>query len=120
MVFTGFSEVIGSWKIIPIFTPRISRMRCCDAPSISSPSSRTEPLTVAALRSTSPITVRNVTLFPEPDSPTTPSVFPRSTEKLTPETACTIPSSVRKLVRRSLTSRSAISSAGSAGRGRHT
>ena len=51
-------------------------MRDWLAPSISSPSSSTEPLTVACRGSTSPITVRNVTLLPEPDSPTTPSVLP--------------------------------------------
>jgi hypothetical protein len=51
--------------------------------------------------------VRQVTLLPQPDSPTRPSVFPFSTEKLTPSTAWTTPSSVRKLVRRSLTSRRA-------------
>ena len=28
------------------------------------------------------ITLKEVTLFPEPDSPTIPKVFPRSTEKL--------------------------------------
>jgi hypothetical protein len=55
-----------------------------------------------------PMIVRQVTLFPQPDSPTMPSVFPFSTEKLTPSTALTTPSSVRKLVRRSRTSRSAI------------
>ena len=52
---------------------------------------------------------RHVTLLPQPDSPTIPSVFPFSTEKLTPSTALTMPSSVRKLVRSSLTSSSAIS-----------
>jgi len=38
--------------------------------------------------------VRQVTLLPEPDSPTIPSVWPFSTLKLTPSTALTIPSSV--------------------------
>ena len=31
------------------------------------------------------MTVRNVTLLPEPDSPTTPSVLPSSSEKFTPD-----------------------------------
>src|SRR3954466_7633375 len=53
-----------------------------------------------------PMTVRNETLFPEPDSPTTPSVSPRATENDTPSTAFTRPSSVGKLTCRSLTSRS--------------
>ena len=34
------------------------------------------------------------TLLPEPDSPTIPSVSPRSTSKETPSTALTTPSSV--------------------------
>src|SRR5205085_9978827 len=82
-----------------------------EALSISSPSYRTEPSISALLRSTRPITVRKVTLLPDPDSPTTPSVLPRSSSKLTPETALTIPSSVRKRVCRSVTSSSATSGA---------
>ena len=34
-----------------------------------------------------PMIVRQVTLLPQPDSPTMPSVWPFSTEKLTPSTA---------------------------------
>jgi hypothetical protein len=48
-----------------------------------------------------------VTDFPEPDSPTIPSVAPRSSEKLTPSTAWTTPSRVKKCVLRSVISRSA-------------
>src|SRR3954469_17533356 len=44
------------------------------------------------------------TVLPEPDSPTTPSALPRSSEKVTPSTARTSPRSVRKCVRRSRTS----------------
>ena len=43
-----------------------------------------------------PMTVRLVTLLPEPDSPTMPSVSPRSTANETPSTALTTPSSVSK------------------------
>ena len=39
-------------------------------------------------------TAWEVTLLPQPDSPTRPRVFPRSMEKLTPLTALRIPSSV--------------------------
>ena len=39
-----------------------------------------------------------VTDLPHPDSPTIPSVRPRSTEKLTPSTARTTPSRVKKCV----------------------
>ena len=41
--------------------------------------------------------VRLVTLLPQPDSPTIPSVSPGSTANETPSTACTTPSSVSKL-----------------------
>jgi hypothetical protein len=47
-----------------------------------------------------------VTLFPEPDSPTTPRVSPGRTANEMPSTAFTIPSSVLKYVRRSRTSSS--------------
>ena len=55
--------------------------------------------------------VRNVTLLPEPDSPTMPRVSPRSSENVTPDTAFTMPSSVRKRVSRLLTSSSATTKA---------
>jgi len=55
----------------------------------------------------SPRMVRQVTLLPQPDSPTIASVLPFSTENETPSTAPTMPSSVRNCVFRSRTSRSA-------------
>jgi len=47
-----------------------------------------------------------VTLFPEPDSPTMPSVSPGASEMDTPLTALTTPSSVRNETLRSRTSSS--------------
>ena len=41
-----------------------------------------------------------VTLLPQPDSPTMPSVSPAAIEKLTPSTARVTPSSAKKYVRR--------------------
>ena len=49
---------------------------------------------------------RDSTVLPEPDSPTTPRVLPRSTESDTPSTARTVPRAVRKAVCRSSTSSS--------------
>jgi peptide/nickel transport system permease protein len=46
-----------------------------------------------------------VTLFPEPDSPTSPSVAPRATESETPSTARTTPRGVSNSTTRSRTSR---------------
>ena len=62
------------------------------------PSKRAIPSDVVFLGSFSPMIVRQVTLFPEPDSPTMPSVSPRSRVNETPSTALTTPSSVWKLV----------------------
>src|SRR2546425_11091396 len=52
--------------------------------------------------------VMQVTLLPQPDSPTIASVWPFSTENEMPSTAPTMPSSVLNEVFRSWTSRSAI------------
>src|SRR3954466_1185548 len=66
----------------------------------------TSPSNRALLPRVRPRIVIAVTLLPEPDSPTMPSTSPRSSVKLTPSTAWTMPSSVAKLTFRSLTSRS--------------
>ena len=66
----------------------------------------TSPLTLAPFDRMRPMTVRNDTLFPDPDSPTTPSVSPEAIEKEMPSTAFTTPSSVRNWTRRSFTSSS--------------
>src|SRR6266542_5068774 len=105
--WTGLSEVIGSWKIIEISFPRMSRSSRRPAVSRSLPFQRASPLETVLRFGFRPMTVRQVTLFPQPDSPTMPSVWPFSIENETPSTARTIPSSVWKDVCRSLTSRSA-------------
>src|SRR3954469_11353508 len=108
MVKAGLSEVIGSWKIIDSRAPRSSLSRAGGSFSRSSPSKRTSP---ARMRpggcGTSPMMLSAVTLLPQPDSPTIPSVRPRSTLKSTPSTARTSPSSESKTVVRPLTSSSA-------------
>src|SRR5580765_8414012 len=104
IVLTGFSEVIGSWKIMAISSPRIERSWREFIFRRSLPFQRACPELIVFDRALSPMIVRQVTLLPEPDSPTMPSVLPFSTLKLTPSTALTTPSSVRKWVRRSLTS----------------
>ncbi len=76
--------------------PRISRS--WRLPMVSSSWSRNfaDPVVIVDCRLFRPMIVRQVTLLPEPDSPTMPSVLPFSTLKLTPSTAFTMPSSVRK------------------------
>ncbi len=50
-VNTGFSEVMGSWKIMETSLPRSRRMRFSEAPTSSSPAKRMElPLHDAARR----------------------------------------------------------------------
>ena len=71
---------------------------------MSSPLKSTSPLEIVLIFGLRPMIVRQVTLLPQPDSPTIPRVWPFSTEKLTPSTALTMPSSVRKCVLRSRTS----------------
>src|SRR5215472_13457077 len=66
----------------------------------------TSPSKVALGSTISRITDIIVTLLPEPDSPTMPSVSPSATVKDTPSTALTTPSSVRKLTLRLRTSSS--------------
>ena len=105
---TGFSDVIGSWKIIAMSLPRRARSLRGVICSRSSPLKSASPVEIVLRGLFRPMIERHVTLLPQPDSPTIPSVFPFSTEKLTPSTALTMPSSVRKLVRSSLTSSTAI------------
>src|SRR5262245_48843156 len=96
IVCTGLRLVIGSWKIIEISLPRICRSREEDICSRSSPLKIASPLTIELRFGFSPITVSMLTLLPEPDSPTMPSVRPASTEKATSSTAFTMPSSDRE------------------------
>ena len=69
------------------------------------PEQRPRPEISAYFESVRPMTVSELTLLPDPDSPTIPSVSPGWTVNETPSTALTMPSSVLKWTRRSLTSR---------------
>src|SRR5579863_4492715 len=57
---------------------------------------RISPLVICPGGSISCRTARIVTLFPQPLSPTMPTTSPGKTSKLTPSTARTMPSSMRK------------------------
>jgi hypothetical protein len=61
-------------------SPRTSRSSSSEAVSRSLPSNLIEPLMRALRARERPITVSDDTDLPEPDSPTMPSVWPRSTE----------------------------------------
>ena len=75
---TGFSAVIGSWKIIARSRPR-RRRHAADPPATrSSPSSRMRPAVRRTARGNSPMMLSASMLLPQPDSPTTPSASPGS------------------------------------------
>src|SRR3954471_10432127 len=118
IVKAGLSELIGSWKIIAMRSPRSSRRRSGGWRSRSSPSNRISP---PAMRpggcGTRPMIASAVTLLPQPDSPTSPSVGPASSERLTPSPARSSvagPSSA-KWTLRSLTSSNLIFDQGAIG-----
>ncbi len=89
MVSTGLSELIGSWKTMAISLPRTARSSSSGMFSRSSPSKRTDPLISTPRRPSRPRAASDVTLLPEPDSPTMPTVAPAATSRLTPSTALT-------------------------------
>src|SRR6266850_6511325 len=101
----GFSEVMGSWKIIDSLSPRRLRTRLSGSSSRFSPSNSTSP---PAMRpggcGTRRMIESAVTLLPQPDSPTMPSVRPRARLKSTPSTASTSPRSPSNEVRSPFTS----------------
>src|SRR5258706_11343370 len=109
MVSTGFKERIGSWKIMAMPEPRMSRSVRGSARSRSVPSkSRSSACTFSGGSRTRRMIESAVTLFPDPLSPTSPSTSPGSSVKDTPLTARIMPWSVLKLVVRSRTVRSAM------------
>ena len=111
MEYVGFREVIGSWKMMEIFPPLMCFMTPSPDPTSSFPSNlMEEPSLILPVVARICITEYAVTDFPDPDSPTMPRTFPWSRLKDTPFTAFTSPASVKKLVCRFLTSKSAISS----------
>ena len=76
-VSTGLREVIGSWKIMAIFRPRMRRICSSRIVSRSWPSNSTCPPTILpggeGIRRMMESTVW---LLPQPDSPTMPRVCP--------------------------------------------
>ena len=77
---TGFSEVIGSWKIIEISRPRTARISSSERSRRLRPSSRMRPLTTRpAGFAKSRIIESAETDLPQPDSPTIATTSPRPT-----------------------------------------
>src|ERR671934_1342399 len=105
IVSTGFRLVIGSWKIIAICRPRTRRSARWLSRRRSRPSKVAEPERTRPARGRRPRSASAVTLFPQPDSPTMPSVSPGPMSNEIPFTACTVPPPVQKWTRRSSTAR---------------
>src|SRR5690348_14453585 len=103
---TGLRLEIGSWKIIDIWPPRILRRSRSSMSARSWPSKRISPSTISAGGVGNRRRIESdVTLLPEPLSPTMPTVCPSSRSKLIPLTALTLPSRVRNWVVSPFTSR---------------
>ena len=124
IVWSGLSDVIGSWKIIAIRLPRTRRSVASSAPRSSWPWNRMLPEGWRAggygrsWRMDSAVTD-----FPDPLSPTSPTVSPLAMSSETPRTARTSPPGVSNETDRSRIARrgaAAItrSSAGRTRRGR--
>ena len=89
IVNSGFSEAIGSCRIMAIRFPRTCRISASDFCSRSSPSSSILPLTIRAAGGRTRMIVRARVLLPEPDSPTIPKVSPGLMRSETSSTART-------------------------------
>ena len=76
-VNTGLSDVIGSWKIMLMSLPRIDRICGSGSFTRSLPSSAIRPDSIFAELESSRMIESEVTILPEPLSPTMPSVWPR-------------------------------------------
>ncbi len=100
IVYSGFSAVIGSWKIMPMRAPRMPRISRSLLAQRSSPSKRMAPVVTAA--STSRSTLSAVMLLPEPDSPTSANFSPAATVN---DTSLTTTLAPKRTFSRSISSR---------------
>src|SRR5688572_7289598 len=116
MVWTGDSEVIGSWKMIEIAPPRTWRITgplrgCCAISMMPEPlpfcvpvrSNRICPAEMRAILGRMPMMACATTDLPDPDSPTSATVLPCGTRKLMPRTASSTPVSRSNAILRSRT-----------------
>src|SRR5215207_961677 len=83
----GSSITFGCWNSIATLLPRIWLRRLDGIDSRSSSSRRASPPTTSASGGRRPITVNAVRLLPEPDSPTSATISPRSILRSMPSMA---------------------------------
>ena len=95
-VKVGLREVIGSWKIMPMRSPRTSRIARSPSveqvPPVEHDAAGVDP---AGGSGSSRMIASAVTHLPQPDSPTRPTISPASSVNDTSSTTRTGPSSVR-------------------------
>src|SRR5580698_7562759 len=101
IVIVGFSDVIGSWKIIPTSLPRTCRIPSSLSDEITWSPRLILPPTMCPPGGRSCMIESAVIVLPEPDSPTMPRHSPASRLRLTPSSACTVALRSRISVRRS-------------------
>ena len=82
---------MGSWKIIETSLPRTSRISSSVSATRSRSRNQTCPAVIRPFFSSSRMIDNAVMLFPEPDSPTSPTVALAGMVRLTPSTALTVP-----------------------------
>ena len=92
-VSTGLSEVIGSWKIIAMRLPRMrAHLGFVELEEVAALEAHAAADGARGRGGSSRMIDSAVTLLPQPDSPTMPSVSPAWTSNDTPSTARTMPS----------------------------
>jgi hypothetical protein len=102
---TGFRLVPGSWKIMPMRRPRTPRMRNSGRSIRSVSPRRTLPALMRPFSGSRRSSASAVMLLPQPDSPTSAKVSPRSMARLRPSSARSTPSSASSSTsRRSMSS----------------
>src|SRR4051812_34491796 len=107
MVCSGLSDVIGSWKMIEMSLPRMLRISRSDRSSSSRPLKWMLPEGCeAAGYGSSFSTDSALTDFPEPDSPTSATHWPRRISNEIRSTASAVPPPWRNATDRSRTSSS--------------
>src|SRR6185503_20773698 len=83
----GLRLASGSWKIIAMSLPVSALRSAADSDSSSRPANTMRRARTRPGKSTSPISASAVTLLPEPDSPTQPTISPASIVRSTSSTA---------------------------------
>ena len=89
---TGFKAFMAPWKMIEMSFQRTLLMPYSVRLAKFLPSKRISPLTMRPFSGSSLRIARAAVVLPQPDSPARPRLWPGSTTKLTPSTACTHPS----------------------------